>query len=117
MVDGMAASIEKLSARIESLDQNKIIENFQGIKDLLELANSVNTQSGQVQQNVQTSGTAVASRAVARPTGQTIIASPGQRTAGSNPVIYNQAPKRKTQRIVMQFANTHFDGFITTEDA
>jgi len=117
MVDGMAASIEKLSEKIETLDKNKIIENFQGIKELLELTNSVNGSAAQAPQSQQ-----MPNANFAQSTPSTYRLTNGQtqqqRASGSSQVFYPQIPqKRKTQRITMQFANTHFDGFITTEDA
>ena len=116
MVDGMAASIEKLSEKIETLDKNKIIENFQGIKELLELTNSVSGSAAQTPQSQQMPN---ASNAIPAASYYGLKNAPtqNQATAGSSQVFYPQIPqKRKTQRITMQFANTHFDGFITTED-
>ena len=117
MVDGMATSIEKLSEKIESLDQNKIIENFQGIKDMLELANNNSTNTNQPADNINTSWFGVVPKtSITKSPNQTSKTAQTQRNAGSNSVIYQPVPKRKSQRITMQFANTHFDGFITTED-
>ena len=66
----MAKSVENLRTEIENLDENKILRNFENIRELLEMAQNMgadkkkeenksenNSRANQTQQTIQQNGT------------------------------------------------------------
>ena len=87
LIHNIADSVEKLSDKIESLDKNKILENFKGIVDLLKVAEST-TGTG----TTKTTGNAPATRVV------------------SEQVVTQPAKIFENTIIEFRFDNTHFTG-------
>lgn len=87
LIHNIADSVEKLSDKIESLDKNKILENFKGIVDLLKVAEST-TGTG----TTKTTGNAPATRVV------------------SEQVVTQSAKIFENTIIEFRFDNTHFTG-------
>ena len=107
LIDNMTTSVNNLKNQIESLDENKIFQNFKSIAAMLELAkqqsegiaNGVNNG----QNNSSNQGLAV------RNNGQNGGANNGREVRGGNTTIVNGNMSGK-QVVTFIFSNTRFNG-------
>ena len=113
----IADSVEKLSKQIESLDKNKILNNFKGIAELLELAKKnapniaketpVTAQNGHGAVTTHTSeNNALHANTKAGIAGQ-------HQQTGNNTYVSNMGNPGKMM-ISVQFQNTVLNGFVQT---
>ena len=107
LIDNMTTSVKNLKSQIESLDENKILQNFESISAMLELAKQQGegiangTNNGQNNSNNQS--TAV------RNNGQNGGANNGRAVRGGNSTIVNGNMSGK-QVVTFIFSNTRFNG-------
>ena len=107
LIDKMTTSVKNLKSQIESLDENKILQNFESISAMLELAKqqgeAIANGTNNSQNNSNNQGTAV------RNNGQNGGANNGRAVRGGNSTIVNGNMSGK-QVVTFIFSNTRFNG-------
>ena len=107
LIDNMTTSVKNLKSQIESLDENKILQNFESISAMLELAKqhgeaiTNGTNNGRNNGNKQVS--------VVGTNGQNGGANNGRAVRGGNSTIVNGNMSGK-QVVTFIFSNTRFNG-------
>ena len=107
LIDKMTTSVKNLKSQIESLDENKILQNFESISAMLELAK----QQGEAIANGTNNGQKNASNQVSAVgnNGQNGGTNNGRAVRGGNSTIVNGNMSGK-QVVTFIFSNTRFNG-------
>ena len=103
----MTTSVKNLKSQIESLDENKILQNFESISAMLELAKQQGEAIANGTNNGQNNGNNQAT--AVRNNGQNGGANNGRAVRGGNSTIVNGNMSGK-QVVAFIFSNTRFNG-------
>lgn len=107
LIDNMTTSVKNLKSQIESLDENKILQNFESISAMLELAKQQGEAIANGTNNGQKNGSNQVS--VVGTNGQNGGANNGRAVRGGNSTIVNGNMSGK-QVVTFIFSNTRFNG-------
>ena len=116
MIQKIADAVNDLREQIESLDENKILKNFDTIRELIETARSMNRENSADNSNRTNQTTPDTSRTQTNGTQRTqnLSGTQDQGRTGSDISVAIPAPVK--QLVTFTFANTSFTGTMETRN-